>query len=122
MSERKSGENFDLDEANSIFDKLKNVEGKIKSKKEDSQLKNISNLMNEAKYVEDKGNLTEAIELYKQVIFALPDSSKAYEALANIYKKQGDVESEKEILKKAISGCNKNQEFKDRLKKLNEWI
>ena len=109
-----------MDEANSIFDKLKNVEGKIKSKKDDSQLKNISNLMNEAKYVEDKGNLTEAIELYKQVIFALPDSSKAYEALANIYKKQGDVESEKEILKKAISGCNKNQEFKDRLKKLNE--
>ena len=28
--ERKVGQNFDSDEANSIFDKLKNVEGKIK--------------------------------------------------------------------------------------------
>ena len=34
MSERKVGENFDSDEANSIFDKLKNVEGKIKPKRE----------------------------------------------------------------------------------------
>lgn len=117
---RKTGQNFDIDEANDIFDKLRNVEGKIKPKKDDSQLKNISNIMSEAKYAEDKGNLTEAIELYKQVIFALPDSSKAYESLANIYQKQGDIESEKEILKKAISGCSKNQEFKDRLKKLNE--
>lgn len=117
---RKAGENFDMDEANSIFDKLKNVEGKIKTKKEDSQLRNIYNLMNEAKYAEDKGKLTEAIELYKQVIFALPDSSKAYVALANIYQRQGDTDSEKDILKKAIGNCSKNQEFKDRLKKLNE--
>jgi hypothetical protein len=30
--ERKVGKNFDADEADSIFDKLKNVEGKIKPK------------------------------------------------------------------------------------------
>lgn len=120
MSERKSGENFDLDKANGIFDKLKNVEGKIKPKKDESQLKNISNLMSEAKYLEDKGKLAEAIDLYKQVIFTLPDSSKAYEAIAGIYQKQGDIEAEKEILKKAIANCSKNQEFKDRLKELNE--
>ena len=35
--DRKVGENFDLDEADSIFDKLKNVEGKVKPKKEDSR-------------------------------------------------------------------------------------
>lgn len=120
MGERKSGENFDSQKADSIFDKLKNVDGKIKPKKEDSKLKNISNLMNEAKYLEDKGKLKEAIDLYKQVIFTLPDSSKAYEALARIYKKQGDSESEKDILKKAVANCSKNQEFKDRLKELNE--
>ncbi len=117
--DRKVGENFDADKASDIFDKLKNVEGKIKPKKEDSKLKNIANLMNEAKYLEDKGKLDEAIDLYKQVIFTLPDSAKAYEALANIYKKQGDVESEKEILKKAIAGCSKNGEFKKRLDELN---
>ena len=116
--ERKVGENFDLNEADSIFDKLKNVEGKIKPKKEDSKLKNISNLMSEAKYLEDKGKLDEAIDLYKQVIFALPDSSKAYDALAKIYQKQGDVDSEKDILKKAISSCGKNDDSKNRLNEI----
>jgi tetratricopeptide (TPR) repeat protein len=75
--------------------------------------------MNEAKYLEDKGQLSEAIELYNQVIFALPDSSKAYEAVANIYKLQGDVDSERDILKKAISNCSKNESFKKRLKEIN---
>ena len=65
--ERKVGENFDADKASEIFDKLKNVEGKTKTKKEDSKLKNIANLMNEAKYLEGKGKLDEAIDLYKQV-------------------------------------------------------
>ncbi len=118
MSDRKVGENFDKNEADSIFDKLKNVEGKVKSKKEDGPLKNIANLMNEAKYLEDKGELSQAIDLYKQVIFTLPDSSKAYEAIANIYKKQGNVEAEKDILKKAIANCNKNDMFKNRLKEI----
>lgn len=117
--ERKVGENFDSDMASDIFDKLKNVEGKVKSKKEDGPLKKMADLMNEAKYLESKGELTQAIDLYKQVIFNLPDSIKAYEALANIYRKQGDVESEKDILKKAISNCNKNEEFKKRLNEIN---
>jgi tetratricopeptide (TPR) repeat protein len=117
--ERKVGQNFDSDEANSIFDKLRNVEGKINTKKEDSKLKNISNLMSEAKYLEDKGKFSEAIDLYKQVIFALPDSSKAYSAIANIYKLQGDTDSEKDILKKAISNCSKNDEFKKRLDEID---
>lgn len=117
--ERKVGENFDERTADDIFDKLRNVEGKTKAKKEDSKLKNIANLMNEAKYLEDKGNFGEAIELYKQVIFTLPDSTKAYEALAGIYRKQGDTDSEKEILKKAISSCSKNDEFKKRLNEIN---
>ena len=100
--ERKVGENFDSDKADSIFDKLKN----------------ISNLMNEAKYLENKGKLDEAIDLYKQVIFELPDASKAYGALANIYAKQGDVNSEKDVLKKAISNCKDNKDFKNRLKEI----
>ena len=117
--ERKIGENFDEKTAGDIFDKLKNVEGKVKPKKEDSQLKRIADLMNEAKYLEGKGKLTEAVDLYKQVIFALPDSTKAYEAIANIHKKQDDVDGERDILKKAISNCSKNDEFKKRLDELN---
>lgn len=117
--DRKVGENFDADKASDIFDKLKNVEGKVKTKKEESKIKSISNLMNEAKYLEGKGKLAEAIDLYKQVIFTLPDSSKAYEAIADIYRKQGDSDSEKEILKKAIANCSKNDEFEKRLNEIN---
>jgi tetratricopeptide (TPR) repeat protein len=116
--ERKIGENFDEKTAADIFDKLKNVEGKTKSKK-DSKFKKITDFMSEAKYEENNGNLDKAIELYKQVIFTLPDSQKAYEALAGIYQKQGDVESEKDLLKKAISNCSRNDEFKKRLAELN---
>lgn len=116
---RKVGKNFDNSDAEDIFDKLKNVEGKIKPKKEDSKLKNISNLINEARYLEDKGKLDEAIELYNQVLFVLPDSQKVYEALINIYQKQNDVSQEKEVLMKAIGNCKDTAEFKKRLKEIN---
>ncbi|WP_407422882.1 tetratricopeptide repeat protein [Methanobrevibacter sp.] len=119
MSERKVGENFDSDEANDIFDKLKNVEGKIKPKRK-GKFDNIAHLMQEAKGLENEGNLDEAIKLYKEVLLVLQDSSKAYEALVNIYQKQGDADGERDILKKAISNCSKNDDFKNRLKELNE--
>ncbi|WP_295590991.1 lipopolysaccharide assembly protein LapB [uncultured Methanobrevibacter sp.] len=115
--ERKVGENFDADKAGSIFDKLKNVEGKIKPKGE-GKFDNIKNMMNEAQYLEKSGKLDEALELYKQVIFVLPDSQKAYEAIIGIYQKQGSVDKEKDILKKAIANCKNNEEFKKRLNEL----
>ena len=118
MSEdRKVGENLDADKADSIFDKLRNVEGKIKPKK-DGKFDNIKNMMNEAQYLENSGKFDEAIELYKQIIFVLPDSQKAYEAIAKIYQKQGETDKEKDILKKAISNCKNNKDFKDRLNEL----
>ncbi len=116
--ERKVGENFDSQVAEEIFDKLKNVEGKIKPKKDEGKLKNVSHIMNEANYLMDLGKFDEAIELYNQVIFTLPDSQKAYEALIEIYQKQGDVEGEMVILKKAISNCSKNDHFKKRLNEM----
>lgn len=117
--ERKTGKNFDDKTAGDIFDKLKNIEGKTKSKKE-NPLTNISNLMNEAKYLQDKGKLKEAADLYKQVIFTLPDSQKAYEGLMKIYQKQNDLKSEKDLLMKAIAGCKNNEMFKKRLKEIND--
>ena len=119
MSERKVGENFDSDEANDIFDKLKNVEGKIKHKRK-GKFDNITHLMQEAKSLENEGNLDEAVKLYKDVLLVLPDSSKAYGSLINIYQKQGDTDGERDILKKAISSCSKNDDFKNRLNELNE--
>ena len=119
MSERKVGENFDSEEANNIFDKLKNVEGKIKPKRE-GKFDNIIYLMQDAKILENSGKLDEAINLYNEVLLILPDSSKAYGALANIYRKQGDIDSEKDILKKAISNCSKNDDFKNRLDEINQ--
>lgn len=116
--ERKIGENFDEKTAGDIFDRLKNVEGKTKPKRE-GKFKNISDLMNEANYLKDLGKFQEAIELYKQIIFVLPDSKKAYEAMISIYQKQGDADSERDILKKAVSNCKDNDGFKNRLKEIN---
>ena len=107
--ERKVGENFDAGEADSIFDKLRNVEGKIKPKRDGKF---------DASGDPGSGKRIEAIKLYNEVIFTLPDSSKAYEALMDIYQKQGDVEAEKDLLKKAISNCKKNEEFKKRLNQI----
>jgi tetratricopeptide (TPR) repeat protein len=115
--ERKVGQNFDADKADSIFDKLKNVEGKVKPKRE-GKFDNITYMMDEAKLLEKSGKHDEAVKLYKEVIVILPDSAKAYEAIANIYRFQGDVDNEKDILKKAISNCSKNEEFKNRLEEI----
>lgn len=117
MSERKVSENFDEKMAGDIFDKLKNVEGKIKPERK-GRFDNITNLMQEASGLEKENKYDEAIKLYNEVIYILPDSSKAYDAIAKIYQKQGDVEAEKDILKKAIAGCSKNDQFKNRLKEI----
>jgi hypothetical protein len=115
--DRKVGENFDADKADGIFDKLRNVEGKIKPKKE-GKFDNVKNMISEAQYLENKGKYGEAIELYEQVVFMLPDSQKAYEAIARIYRELGQTEKEKDILKKAISNCKNNKDFKNRLNEL----
>ena len=99
----------------SRINEVLNTKAKIK----DGKFDNIKYMMDEAKLLEKSGNFSEAIKLYKEVIVILPDSSKAYEAIANIYRSQNDVDGEKDILKKAISNCSKNEDFKNRLKELN---
>lgn len=116
-NDRKVGENFDEKMAGDIFDKLKNAEGKIKPKRK-GRFDNITNLMQEAKSLEKENKCDEAIKLYNEVIYILPDSTKAYEALANIYKKQGNIKAEKDILQKAISNCNKTGQFENRLNEI----
>jgi hypothetical protein len=39
--------------------------------------------------------------------------------MIDIYQKQGDVDSEKDVLKKAVSNCKKNDEFKNRLNEIS---
>ncbi|WP_305512661.1 M48 family metallopeptidase [Methanobrevibacter sp. V14] len=113
-NDRKVGENFDEKMAGDIFDKLKNAEGKIKPKRK-GRFDNITNLMQEAKSLEKENKCDGAIKLYNEVIYILPDSTKAYEALANIYKKQGNIKAEKDILQKAIANCSKTDQFENRL-------
>ena len=113
----KVGKNFDNKKASDIFDKLKNVDGKIKPKRK-GKFDNITHLMHEAQLLERDNKYDDAIKLYNQVIFSLPDSKKAYDALINIYHKQGDAGSEKDTLKKAILNCSENEEFKKKLSKM----
>ena len=53
-----------------FFDKLKNVEGKIKPKRE-GKFDNITYLMQDAKSLENSGKLDEAVKLYKEVLLIL---------------------------------------------------
>lgn len=118
-SNREFGSNFDKDEANEIFDKLDKINSDD-SKKLDKNIvsiKDVSELLKEAKNA-DTGK---AIELYKRVLVIMPENLEAYEGLADIYRKQGDNESEKNILKKAIQnldGSSKNNLMK-RLKDIS---
>ena len=113
----KTGKNFDDSDAKDIFDRLKNVEGKVKPKRK-GRFDNITHLMQEAQNLEKNNDYTEAVKLYNEVLFTLPDSKKAYEGLIGIYQKTGDTESEKDILRKAVSNCKDNEKFKIRLGEL----
>lgn len=115
---RKTGKNFNDETANDIFDKLKNVEGKVKPKRK-GRFDEIAYMMHDAERLKNDGKYGDAIELYREVLYILPDSSKAYESLADIYNATGDSKNEKEVLKEAIRNCSQNKAFKERLNRLN---
>ena len=110
----KTGKNFDDSDAKDIFDRLKNVEGKVKPKRK-GRFDNITHMMQEAQNLEKNEDYDGAVKLYREVLFTLPDSRKAYEGLIGIYQKIGDTEAEKDILIKAVSSCSDNEKFKIRL-------
>ena len=116
-SNREFGSNFDKDEANEIFDKLDKINSDD-SKKVD---KNIASIKDVTEFLKEAKNSDEskAIELYKKVLVIMPENLEAYIGLADIYRKQDDKESERDILKKAIQnvdGSSKN----DLMKRLKE--
>lgn len=116
-SNREFGSNFDKDEANEIFDKLDKINSDD-SKKVD---KNIASIKDVTEFLKEAKNSDEskAIELYKKVLVIMPENLEAYNGLADIYRKQDDRESERDILKKAIQnvdGSSKN----DLMKRLKE--
>ena len=115
---RKTGKKFNDETANDIFDKLKNVEGKVKSKRK-GRFDDITYMIMDAERLKNDGKYEEAVNLYREVLYILPDSSKAYEALADIYNVTGDSKNEKEVLKEAIRNCSQNKDFKERLNRLN---
>lgn len=116
-SNREFGSNFDKDEANEIFDKLDKINSDDSKKvdKNIASIKDVTELLKEAKNTDE----SKAIELYKKVLVIMPENLEAYIGLADIYRKQDDRESERDILKKAIQnvdGSSKN----DLMKRLKE--
>lgn len=116
-SNREFGSNFDKDEANEIFDKLDKINSDDSKKvdKNIASIKDVTELLKEAKNSDE----SKAIELYKKVLVIMPENLEAYNGLADIYRKQDDEESERDILKKAIQnvdGSSKN----DLMKRLKE--
>ncbi len=116
-SNREFGSNFDKDEANEIFDKLDKINSDDSKKvdKNIASIKDVTELLKEAKNTDE----SKAIELYKKVLVIMPENLEAYIGLADIYRKQDDGESERDILKKAIQnvdGSSKN----DLMKRLKE--
>ena len=116
-SNREFGSNFDKDEANEIFDKLDKINSDDSKKvdKNIASIKDVTELLKEAKNTDE----SKAIELYKKVLVIMPENLEAYIGLADIYRKQDDRESERDILKKAIQnvdGSSKN----DLIKRLKE--
>ena len=80
-----------------------------------ASIKDVTELLKEAKNTDE----SKAIELYKKVLVIMPENLEAYIGLADIYRKQDDRESERDILKKAIQnvdGSSKN----DLMKRLKE--
>ena len=118
-SNREFGSNFDKDEANEIFDKLDKINSDDSKKvdKNIASIKDVTELLKEAKNTDE----SKAIELYKKVLVIMPENLEAYIGLADIYRKQDDEESERDILKKAIQnvdGSSKNNLMK-RLKEIS---
>jgi len=116
-SNREFGSNFDKDEANKIFDKLDKINSDDSKKvdKNIASIKEVTKLLKEAKNSDE----IKAIGFYKKVLVIMPENLEAYIGLADIYRKQDDVESERDILKKAIQnvdGSSKN----DLMKRLKE--
>ena len=125
---REVGSNFDKQDADDIFDVLDKHDLKETKKisdglkKEINQTKEVSNLIKKAENLEKSGNLSEAVKLYENVIVIQPDSSEAYEKLADIYNRQNDSENEIKVLKLGIKNIENNKiknKLIERLKKLN---
>ena len=116
-SNREFGSNFDKDEANEIFDKLDKINSDDSKKvdKNIASIKDVTELLKEAKNTDE----SKAIELYKKVLVIMPENLEAYNGLADIYRKQDDEESERDILKKAIQNVDRSSK-NDLMKRLKE--
>ena len=116
-SNREFGSNFDKDEANEIFDKLDKINSDDSKKvdKNIASIKDVTKLLKEAKNSDE----SKAIELYKKVLVIMPENLEAYNGLADIYRKQDDEESERDILKKAIQNVDRSSK-NDLMKILKE--
>ena len=115
---RKVGSKFSCDDVDEIFNKLDKIdsnESKKSNKNLESQMKDVSELLNESKSSPDD----KAVELFKKVLVIMPDNVDAYVGIADIYKKQGNVGGEIDILKKAVLNVEGSSKS-DLMKRLKE--
>lgn len=117
---REVGSNFDKDEADEIFDMLEKVDSKDSKKSDkkiESQIRDVSELLNEAKAADDD----KAVELFRKVLVMAPDNVEAYEGIANVYCRQNDAVNEAKILKEAVQKVDGSAKanFMKRLKEIN---
>ena len=115
---RKVGSKFSSDDADEIFnrlDKLNSNESKKSNRNLESQMKDVAELLGEAKSLPDD----KAVDLFKKVLVIMPENVDAYVGIADIYKKQANTGGEIDILKKAVlnvEGTGKD----DLMKRLKE--
>ena len=115
---RKVGSKFSSDDADEIvnrLDKLNSNESKKSNRNLESQMKDVAELLGEAKSLPDD----KAVDLFKKVLVIMPENVDAYVGIADIYKKQANTGGEIDILKKAVlnvEGSGKD----DLMKRLKE--
>lgn len=67
----------------------------------DKEERNVTDNFKGIEY-EKSGNIDEAIKIYEKVVARKFDGSHPYDRLCILYRKQGNLEAEEAVLKKAI--------------------
>lgn len=97
----------------------------------DKEERNVTDNFKGIEY-EKSGNIDEAIKIYEKVVARKFDGSHPYDRLCILYRKQGNLEAEEAVLKKAIKifteianngrddGLPKLQRYQKRLETLHK--
>ena len=111
---REVGSDFDEKEANEIFDIMDKLDAG-QGKKLSEKMKNEANLSKEISSLLSEAKKTNSCELFEKVLVLQPENAEAYQGLVDIYRTNGDRDSEVRVLKLAISNIDSNSKIKNNL-------